>query len=196
MDEENKELLEELAIHSGSSIKSTIDVFFLYDILRCESEYGLKLPEWTREYYPHRMVNLSALCFTYFAYTDELKQLTAGPFVEKMATEFQRKRNGTLNDLKISLYSAHDLTVVNVLSALNVWETQLPVPGIMTMFELARDKETNKIGVQIYLRTNATNGAEPLEIPNCGHFCPLDKFVEMTRKVIPSDFDALCKSRK
>lgn len=193
--EENKEMTQKLTNLTGSPIKTTCDVHLIYDTLLTESEFGLKLPQWSQEFYPHKLRNLAELCYIHIVYTNELKQLKAGPFIQKMLTEFQQKRNGTLIDLQISLYSAHDVTVVNILSALNMWKQQLPGPAIMTVFELVRDKETQEIGVEIYLRTNATSGAIPLTVPNCGHFCPLDKFILIASKVIPKDHDALCQSK-
>lgn len=169
----------------------------LYSTLRAESEYGLRLPKWTNNYYPDKLLNLTELSYIYNIYTDEMKQIKAGPFIEKLSTEFQAKHNGTLKPkgLKISLYTGHDSSVVNILAGLNVWEKQFPTYGIMALFELVRDKKTNDVGVQLYLRNSATSGAIPLTIPGCEHFCPLDKFVELSNRVIPKDRAALCTPR-
>lgn len=195
--DENASLFQELTEHTGMSIKTPEDVSSLYSTLRAESEYGLKLPKWTQDYYPEKLINLTELSYIYNIYTDEMKQLKAGPFISKLIKEFEGKRNGTLKpkDLKISLYTGHDSSVVNILSGLNVWKQQFPTYGIMAMFELVRDKKTNELGVQIYLRNSATSGAIPLTIPGCDHFCPLDKFNEIGKKVIPLDHAAACKPK-
>lgn len=189
---DNAQLLEELTKHSGMPIKTPEDVQSLYGTLRAESEYGLKLPAWTKDYYPKALENLTELSYIYNVQTDEMKTIKAGPFLKKMSTEFDSKRKGTLKDLKISLYTGHDSTIVNILAALDVWKQQQPVYGIMALFELVEDKESKEIGVQIYLRNSATSGAIPLTIPGCDHFCPLDKFLEVTKKYTPEDRKSLC----
>lgn len=192
---EYQKLFEEVSRFTGMPMKTTDDIQWLHGTLLAEEEYGLKLPKWTKKYYPEKLTKLAELSYVYSIYTDELKRLKAGPFIKKMIDQYEQKRNGTLKDLKISLYSAHDTSVAYLLSGLNVWEKQYPTYGIMAMFELVRDKETGEIGVQIYLRKSPRAGAVPLTIPGCDHFCPLDKFVELTRDVVSEDYEALCKPK-
>jgi len=195
--EKNKILFDELTQHTGMPIKTPDDVQSLYSTLRAETEFGLRLPQWTRKYYPEKLTNLTDLSYVYNIYTPELKQLKAGPFIQKLITEFENKRDGTLKpkDLKISLYTGHDSSVVNILSGLNVWEKQFPAYGIMGLFELVKDKKSGEIGVQLYLRNSATSGAIPLTIPGCDHFCPLDKFVELASRSIPKERSAACLAK-
>lgn len=192
--DENAQLFEELTKHTGMPIKTPDDIQSLYSTLRAETEFGLRLPKWTQEYYPNKLTNLTDLSYIYNIYTDEMKQLKAGPFIQKLVTEFENKRDGTLKpkDLKISLYTGHDSSVVNVLAGLNVWEKQFPTYGIMALFEMVRDKKSGEIGVQMYLRNSTTSGAIPLIIPGCEHFCPLDEFVELAQNSIPTDRAAAC----
>lgn len=195
--DDNKQLFDELTKHTGMPIRTPDDVQSLYSTLRAESEYGLKLPAWTKPYYPDRLLELTELSYIYNAYTDELKQIKAGPFLSKLITQFQQKVNGTLKPkaLKINLYTGHDSSVVNALAGLNVWPRQFPTYGIMAIFELVRDKKTNQAGVQLYLRNSATSGAIPLTMPGCDHFCPLNKFVELAQSSIATDRVSLCAPR-
>lgn len=194
---ENAQLMEELSRHTGLKVKTAEDVQSIFGTLKAEKEYGLTLPSWTKNYFPERLVELMELSYIYNVYTDELKQIKAGPFLSKLIKEFEGKRDGTLKpkDLKISLYTGHDSTIVNILSALGVWEQQEPGYAITGLFELVRDKQTKEIGVQLFLRKNATSGAIPLTIPGCNQFCPLDQFLEITQKYTVEDREGLCKVR-
>lgn len=40
------------------------------------------------------------------------------------------------------MYAGHDSTISNLLSALNVWDPQIPGYGIMVLIELHHNKET------------------------------------------------------
>lgn len=195
--EDNANMFAELTKLTGLSIKTPDDIQSLYGTLRAETEFGLELPKWTKNYYPDKLLNLTELSYMYNVHTSELKALKAGPFIHKLVTEFESKRNSTSkpNMLKISLYTGHDSSVVNILSGLNVWSQQLPSYGIMALFELVRDKKTGELGVQMYLRHSDTNDAIPLTMPGCEHFCPLDKFIEIGQKVIPYDRVAACAAR-
>lgn len=51
--------------------------------------------------------------------------------------------------MKAFLYGGHDSTVTNLLSALKVWDPQIPGYGITTMFELSRDMESGEIGIEV-----------------------------------------------
>lgn len=195
--DKSQDMLEELTKHSGMTIKTPDDVQSLYSTLKAETEFGLRLPPWTRKFFPEKMQNLTDLSYIYNIYTEELKQLKAGPFLQQLLGQFENKRDGTIKpkDLKISLYTGHDSSVVNVLSGLNVWPKQFPNYGIMALFELVRDKKTGQTGVQMYLRNNPSNPPTPLIIPGCEHFCPIDKFVELASQSIPKERSAACQAR-
>jgi len=192
-----QEMYDELTELTGMDIKTPDDVQSLYSTLRAESEYGLKLPDWTKRFYPDKLLNLTELSYIYNVHTDELKKFKAGPFLEKMIKEWNQKKAGTIKpkDRKIFLYTGHDSTVVNILHAIGVWEQQLPVYGIMAIFELLEDSKTGEYGIQIYLRNSAKSGAIPLTIPGCEQFCPLDKFIELTRKFIIVDKISECAAK-
>lgn len=53
------------------------------------------------------------------------------------------------SERKAFLYGGHDSTIANLLSALNVWEPQVPDYGITVIFEFSRDIITNNYGVQV-----------------------------------------------
>lgn len=190
---DNAELMRELSQHTGLDVKTPEDVQSIYGTLKAEQEFGLRLPEWTKQYFPNALINLMELSYIYNIQTEEMKRIKAGPFLKKLSDEFEAKRSNKLKDLKISLYTGHDSTIVNILAALGVWEKQEPGYAITGLFELLKDKRTNEVGVQLYLRKNATSGAVPLTIPDCAHFCPLDKFLQITQKYTSGDREQLCK---
>lgn len=151
----------------------------------------------TNKFYPDKLLNLSELSYIYNVYTDELKKFKAGPFLQKMINEWNQKKDDVIKPKgrKIFLYTGHDSTVVNILHAIGVWEQQLPVYGIMAIFEFLQDIKTGEHGVSIYLRNSAKSGAIPLTIPGCDQFCPLDKFIELTKKFIIVDKASECAAK-
>lgn len=193
----NADLFAELSAHTGMRVATPEDVQSLYSTLRAEEELGFELPAWTKKYYPARLLPLTELSYMYSVHTDELKKIKAGPFVLKMLAEWQAKKAGSLSPAarKMFLYTGHDSTIVNVLAALDVWKQQLPVYGIMAIFELLENTKTGEFGVKIFLRNSATSGAIPLTIPGCEHFCPLDRMVELTQKLRAKNWAAECQAK-
>lgn len=194
--DDNALLMDDLSRFTGVPIKTPHDVEYIQDTLNVQTEYGLKLPSWAEKFYPNVLDNLTELAFLTNIHTLELKQIRGGLFVERVATEFAAKRNNTLTpkNRKISLFAAHDYTMISVLETFGI-RNGFAVPyGVMALFELLRDKQTNEIGVQAFLRNSATSGAIPLTIPGCANFCPIDQFLAITQKYIRYDrVDRLCK---
>lgn len=152
----------------------------------------MKLPEWTRNYYPEKLVPLTDASYVYNAYNDELKKLKGGVFIKKSIEDFEKKVDGKLKT-KIFLYGGHDSTVTNILSAFKVWENQFPGYGITTMLELSQNQITGEYGIEIFLRNSTTHEPYPLTIPGCSQFCLLKDLKVLLKSVIPSDWELECK---
>ncbi|XP_017957903.1 venom acid phosphatase Acph-1 [Drosophila navojoa] len=186
------DMFKELAAHTGLSFNEPEDVQSLYLTLLAEQEWGLDLPEWTKQYFPEKMQFLTEQSYVYNVYTPEMQKIKAGPFLKKMFDEMQQKRNGTLKPekRKLFIYTGHDSTVVNVLSGLKIWERQLPRYSVMALFELHKNKETGDYWVEIYFRNNPKAPAQKLTVPGCEFQCPLDKLLELAADVVPTEADA------
>uniref|UniRef100_A0A1B0GNE7 Uncharacterized protein n=1 Tax=Phlebotomus papatasi TaxID=29031 RepID=A0A1B0GNE7_PHLPP len=184
--EKNRMMMKELTGITGLDIKTPDDVQSLFSTLKAEEEYGLKLPEWTKIFYPEKLLPLTELSYVWNVHTPEMKRLKAGPFLQKLVDEWKAASEGNLKpkDRKMYLYTGHDSSVVNVLHALGVWDYQLPDYAIMGMFELLKDRPTGQLGVQLYLR-NSTAEPVPLTLPGCDFFCPLEKAFQLITPVLP-----------
>ncbi|XP_055700909.1 venom acid phosphatase Acph-1-like [Phlebotomus papatasi] len=190
------DMMRELTEITGLDIKTPDDVQSLFSTLKAEEEYGLKLPEWTKRFYPEKLLPLTELSYVWNVHTPEMKRLKAGPFLQKLVDEWKAASEGNLKpkDRKMYLYTGHDSSVVNVLHALGVWDYQLPDYAIMGMFELLRDRPTGQLGVQLYLR-NSTAEPVPLTLPGCDFFCPLEKAFQLITPVLPVNREEECKPK-
>jgi prostatic aicd phosphatase len=192
----HQELFEELSDATGLKVKNFDDVMDIYSTLRAEESYNLTLPEWTKQYYPDKLLPPTIFSFVLNAYNDRLKRLKGGVLLKKLVSDWRSKVDGTIEPAqrKAFLYAGHDSTIVNILSALKVWDPQMPDYGITVLLELSRDKITNEYGVEVFLRNSTTTAPHRLMVPGCDEFCPLSKLVELTSDVIPEDWDKECES--
>ncbi|CAL7933369.1 unnamed protein product [Xylocopa violacea] len=140
---DNKQLYEELTNFTGMMISTPGDVGSLYGTLAAEEHMNLTLPEWTKDYYPDKLIPLTLYDLQLNVYDDLLKRLKGGPFLKKIVTDMLAKRDNTLEPeaRKMFMYIGHDSTVVTLLDVMHVWNNQIPNYNIMTMIELHENKD-------------------------------------------------------
>lgn len=217
--DQNQELFTALSSETGLHIKDFDDIQSLYSTLKAEEGYGLTLPDWTKQFYPEMMQNLTEYSYIVNAFNDKLKRLKGGVLLKKLLVDWHQvaknsRKSSELEELleskewikqaakygdisderKLFLYAGHDSTITNLLRALNVWEQQLPDYGITIMLELLKNRKTNEYGVQIYLRNSTTKPPHLLTIPGCANFCPLHQLTRLVDHVIPRDLVAECQT--
>lgn len=105
--DEHLTMFKELTNHTGWNIETPLHVQHLYGIFKSQKKFGLKLPEWAKNFYPQRLQELVIRASVYNAYNDELKRLKGGVFVKKAIEDWEQKTRGELKQ-KMFIYSAHD----------------------------------------------------------------------------------------
>lgn len=132
-------------------IETPDDIQSLYSTLKAEKEFGLELPEWTKEFYPEKLQLLTDKSYVYNAYNSELKKLKGGVFVKKALNDWNHVMENKLKQ-KIFMYAGHDSSVTNILSAFKVWPEQFPGYGVTAILELYKNSATNAYGVEVSLQ--------------------------------------------
>ncbi|CAK9833544.1 Lysosomal acid phosphatase [Anthophora retusa] len=191
--ENNRQLYEELTNLTGMVISTPGDVGSLYGTLTAEKHMNLTLPKWTEDYYPDKLVPLTLYDFQLNVYNDLLKKLKGGPFLKKIITDMLTKKDNTLEPetRKMFMYIGHDSTIVTLLDVMHVWNSQMPYYNIMTMIEL--HEMNDGWNVQVFLRNTTDHEPYPLTIPGCTTVCPLEKFIQILKPLIPDDWVEECK---
>lgn len=179
---------------SGMNITTPDDVQSLYSTMLAETLYNLTLPEWAYEVYPDKLVLITAYSFLLNGYNDELKRLKGGPLLKKILHDSLAKANNSQShkDIKMYSYSGHDSTISNLLLALKVWDEQVPDYNILALIEL--HEIDGVYGFKVFLRNSTHVEPYELTIPGCEQFCALNKAVELTKNVVPSDLKTECQS--
>ncbi|CAG9854000.1 unnamed protein product [Phyllotreta striolata] len=187
-----EELFKNLTEITGQKTDDFEGVQDIYTTLLSEVGYNLTIPEWTKDYYPEKMYFPTIKSFVLNAYNDEMNRLRGGVLLKKLIEDWTAKSEGKPSK-KAFLYGGHDGTIVNLLSALKVWDEQVPNYAITILFELRKDTHTNEFGVEMFLRNVTDAPPFKLTVPGCDHFCPLTKLVELTKNVIPENWEEECK---
>lgn len=188
------DLYKFLSEKSGLNVSTPDDVQSLYSTMLAETMYNLTLPQWAYEVYPDKLALVTAYSFLLNGYTDELKRIKGGPLLKKILDDSLAKANNSQShkERKMYSFSGHDSTVSNLLLALKVWDEQVPMYNILAMLEL--HEIDGVYGFKIFLRNSTHVDPYQLTVPGCDHFCSLNKVVELTKSVIPTDLKTECQS--
>lgn len=83
-----------------------------------------RLPEWAKIALSNNTLEyLAAVNLEAFTHTTELKRLEAGTIIKEMLNRFENKSRSILQpNASLWIYAAHDLSLVNILNALNLYE--------------------------------------------------------------------------
>lgn len=196
-EESNLELYEFLTSKSGVNISTFAGVDFLHNSLVAMETAGWKLPEWTREVYPKKTF---AICLRYLKFLTETKfmKLTrGGPLLTEIANSMSLKSDKIVGLISpnISIYSGHDVTLVNLMSVLNVANQleQEPKYAATLAVELygGSDDDVN-VRVLYFLDETDANPRE-LTMPDCASPCNLRRFMEVNQEYFVTDYDKMCR---
>ncbi|XP_017759862.1 PREDICTED: prostatic acid phosphatase-like [Eufriesea mexicana] len=189
---DNKRLYEELTNLTGMVILTPSDVGSIYGTLTAEKHMNLILPNWTKEYYPDKLLPLTLYDLKLNVYDNHLRRLKGGPFLKKIITDMLAKKDNTLSETrKMFMYVGHDSTMVTLMDVMHVWNNQMPHYNVMIMIELHENND--EWNVQILLRNTTKQEPYPLTIPGCTTACPLEKFVQILKPMIPDNWEEECK---
>lgn len=156
----------------------------------------MTLPSWTKGYFPDQLFKPAVFSYVLNAYNEKLNRLKGGVLLKKLLSDWKTKADGTLkpSQRKAYLYGGHDSTIANILSTLKVWDPQIPEYGITILLELSKDRITNEYGLEVFLRNTTTVPPHQLQIPGCDKWCSLPKLIELTKVVVPENWEDECKT--
>ncbi|XP_055637636.1 prostatic acid phosphatase-like [Toxorhynchites rutilus septentrionalis] len=181
-----------LTTHTGSIVNSPTSIQSLHSNLHIEELHNFTLPEWTWKVYPQPLWEISARAYAMETNTTPLARFKVGPLIKELLTRFEKKLHKKLTpNRSLWVYSVHDITIVNLLNGLRLFDLHNPPFAACLMLEL-RQPSSGKPYISIYYK-NTTAEPEALEIPNCGTRCPLHRMFKVYEDVIPGDWDRECQ---
>ena len=159
-----------------------------------ETLHNKTLPDWTISVFPDgKFDQLRKLSFIHDTLYEEMKKLKAGPFLSEIVSHYknltsQERKLETLK--KMFLYSAHDITLTCILTGLGLYNNQPPPYTSMLIFNLF-DQDGMKVGISY--RNNTDTSPYNLTLPGCDFLCPLERFMQITRKLWAVQWEEDCK---
>ncbi|XP_075226827.1 prostatic acid phosphatase-like [Lycorma delicatula] len=188
-DPEAEKLSKYISKYAGQVITAT-NLPDFYTTLLIEERSGYTLPDWTKPIYPDKLKERAEFYGTTYTWNRILKRFFSGPLIKELLHQFKEKSEGCIKDMKLFLYSAHDLTLINTFRGLEFKDFIFPDFGAFIIFELHRSN--NKYFVKMFYSHSAEIVPYELEIPNCAKPCPLDKLLNITEAIRTVDWSTEC----
>lgn len=196
--EKNSALFRTLSQSTGKNISTVHDVELLYNTLEIEKLAGLELPDWTEGIFPDKMLPLAVRSLALLTEIPLMKKIKGGAIVGELLDNAIRRRTGILSpERNIFIYSGHDVTLVNLMRALDVIRQTPGKPDFSAaiVFELHHsitfdDDYEVKI---VYFYNSDDKYPKEFKIPSCPSPCSLTKFEEAMEAVRLRNYDEMCQ---
>nr|XP_023025530.1 lysosomal acid phosphatase-like [Leptinotarsa decemlineata] len=161
---------EYLSEHAGLNQTTLSDSFFIYDTLFIENEFGFVAPPWTERIFPEPLKTLVEYYLEVDGFNEKLQRLSAGPFLNEVIEHFEKMEQDPTSAKFFRVYSAHDITIVEILSALGAFQPHFPYFASTIYFELRKTSEESY--VNIYYKQKDT--IQEITPSGCSKFnCPI-----------------------
>ncbi|KAF5298672.1 hypothetical protein FQR65_LT09652 [Abscondita terminalis] len=179
-------LIKYLQNKTGVKMNSLMIVFYVYDILRTQQEWGLKLPEWSEPIYPNIMYAAIIDIYGMFSGTRDLKRLGSGALLRKILNDTANKITNKTQppERKLYIYSGHDFNIAFMQSILGVFTKARPAYASCLILEVHEIE--NVYGIKIYYDTKSEGDPRLLKMPGCDYFCPFKKFYKLVKDYLPT----------
>ncbi|KAK4879694.1 hypothetical protein RN001_007840 [Aquatica leii] len=173
--------------NTGLNVTSIFQLFILYFGLTCEKEWGLTLPAWTNDVFPNYLRRAAEDNYVVMSGTPQLNQLLGGFLLKKIINDMNQTINGTTGQPKMYVYSGHEISVVSILAAMNVYYPHVPNYSACVIIEL--HKINQKHYVKVRYNKYVFDQFVDMKIPRCTKMCPLNRFISLLEENIPEDGD-------
>lgn len=216
--QQNKELFEMLTKSTGQNITSITDVELLYNTLEIEQNAGLQLPDWTEKVFPTKLLPMAKRSLALFTETQFMKRIKGGIFLTEVIENMAKKRTNLLNpNRSIFVYSAHDVTLSNVMRAIGITSETSEKPDYASalVFELhhsviyENDYEVKVSDHKVFISNGDKNillsfqlvyyfnsedkFPKVVDIPGCESPCSLTDFSKAFEYLMVHNYDELCQ---
>lgn len=188
-------ILNELTIKTGRPITDVQSMLNLYHGLTAEKSMQLKLPKWTKKFFPDGpLLEAANLVPQICSWNNLLKRLSGGVFLKRIIDDMKAVVvNDTSSEArKINLFSGHWYNVAAILNALGLFVPHMPQYSSAVIVELIRHKKIHYVKIIRYLGKPSKFIVK--KIPNCLALCPLDTFIKLMKPVTPLDVEKECKA--
>lgn len=178
----------------GKQVTSLQAIEILYTNLLIENQRGLELPAWTKDVFLEPLKTLAGIYLSKFSYTTTAQRLKFGPLLLEILNHASTAGIGKYR--RLNVYSAHDITLVGLLKALELYENVPPGFAAALVFEVHRNGTSQDREIRIFYKKDDVSDLIRVDVPECGIPCTLNKLWGILSAVLPMNITTECMSKK
>ncbi|XP_031342500.1 venom acid phosphatase Acph-1-like isoform X3 [Photinus pyralis] len=167
---------------TGVNITNFFQLVPIFDTIKSNEEWGMEIPTWAKPVYQYLMSAVENVYMSTVA-LPRLNKLFGGVLLN----EILRNIDKDTETKRLFLYSAHDLNVVGLLGAMELYWPHIPHYTACIIIEL------HQIGhipyVKVLYQADYSNGFKEMKLSQCDVLCPLEQFKKTVDRSIPGDKD-------
>ncbi|KAI8497036.1 mitochondrial acyl carrier protein [Branchiostoma belcheri] len=202
-EKDNQEFFRYLTLRTGlPGDKGLGGIGKLWDSLFCEKMHNRTFPEWATPEVYDKLMKLESFTPRAHSSDRERYRLRSGPLLGAMVENMTQAVEGTLPDrrTRLVMYSAHDSTVIGLLSALGVSNHIQPPYCACVMVELYQEDSGTfcacvklEFFTEVWYRNDSTRDPYLLVVPGCPNPCSYQQFIKATKDSIVLDRERECQ---
>lgn len=186
---ENKDLGDRVLNKTGQRLDKPRDFIDVIDILDVAEANHLPFPDWLSKEDVEKMFELRDYFITKYVKMPEITQLAGGYLIREIMNRFSDVVNNKSTDgLKAYSYTAHDYTLMYILSTMHVFNDIVPTFSAAVIIELHEDKKGDHY-LQVHYKNDTTREPYLLNFPSCAESCPWQKVHDLTKTYFVDDLD-------
>lgn len=196
--DDSAELFAYLTKHSGVNVTHIRHVETLYNTLDVQHAAGLQLPAWTESVFPDRMRPLAERTLLTYTETPYMLRIRGGALPTVWLDTMLAKRARTLTpERQLYVYSAHDVTMINVMRALGVLSQTAARPDyaaalVLELHHSVQFKDDFEVRLVYYFNAG-DKLPKDLALPGCRQPCSLTQFERSLEQVVMREYDEQCR---
>ncbi|CAH0394411.1 unnamed protein product [Bemisia tabaci] len=177
----------------------------LYALSNAAGQQGLPLPQWAQGDVLDRLRSLALVGKLGKFKSPVYVKLESGVLINEILSNMAKKTNSSNNfGRRLSLYSAHDATIVRLWGGLKISREVAEVDyGAVIIIELHQIKDKYRVKI-LYKKSTSDENLEILKVQGCEYdqntvddgMCDLDSFSAAMQSSIITNFDEACQNRR
>ncbi|KAI8427625.1 hypothetical protein MSG28_002110 [Choristoneura fumiferana] len=193
-----KDLFHKIAQMTSINYSTPQDAYYLSNLFLIQDDIKVANPKWAK-HVKRKLMDAARLEYSMMFYNNLLRKLSGGALLQQII------REASNSSWRVIVRTGTPVTVAALLAACVAPPPRLPDPGAALLFELheklpppaQKDNRAltygQRFGFKIYYWDD--DSAEPrlMEVPGCSSLCPLDTFKELTKHIVPDDFEKECE---
>ncbi|XP_018574860.1 uncharacterized protein LOC108913732 [Anoplophora glabripennis] len=173
---ENRDMLKSLSNFTGMNVSSLGNIRMIFEVLYIYRNHNESyLPSWVENIDQEKLAYLAGLGFAQATFTEELRRLGSGPFLNYLISYFSDVINNATDVSKFLMFSGHDGTIVAALGGMGVFDNRPPEFASAVIWELRRNTK-KEYYVNVLHKKNSTDAYEQLSLDNCDFDCAFNDF--------------------